>query len=278
MISNKRQKTVKGICLAFLMVWTLFPIYWMFTLSIRSLDDLNSGFSFYPRSFSLDNFIGLFTEKGFLNAILNSLFVTCTSLCVSLVFGVMCSYILSRARFKFGMKGPMLFWVLLIRILPPISLALPLYIMMTSLGIINTMTPIVLAHILINVPFIIWFLLSFFQKLPVEVEESAMVDGASEWQMFTKIVLPQVLPGLTAVGILSFMTSWNEYLYGVIFVQDPQNFTIPLLLSTMNSEQELTQWGMVASGGVISLIPVLFFVIFAQNFLISGLSSGAVKE
>ena len=105
-----------------------------------------------------------------------------------------------------------------------------------------------------------------------------MVDGASEWQMFTKIVLPQVLPGLTAVGILSFMTSWNEYLYGVIFVQDPQNFTIPLLLSTMNSEQELTQWGMVASGGVISLIPVLFFVIFAQNFLISGLSSGAVKE
>ena len=121
-------------------------------------------------------------------------------------------------------------------------------------------------------------LLSFFQKLPVEVEESAMVDGASEWQMFTKIVLPQVLPGLTAVGILSFMTSWNEYLYGVIFVQDPQNFTIPLLLSTMNSEQELTQWGMVASGGVISLIPVLFFVIFAQNFLISGLSSGAVKE
>lgn len=260
------------------MVWTLFPIYWMFTLAIRSQDDLNSGFSLYPRSFSLDNFIGLFTEKGFLDAILNSLFVTCTSLCVSLVFGVMCSYILSRARFKFGMKGPMLFWVLLIRILPPISLALPLYIMMTSLGIINTMTPIVLAHILINVPFIIWFLLSFFQKLPVEVEESAMVDGASEWQMFTKIVLPQVLPGLTAVGILSFMTSWNEYLYGVIFVQDPQNFTIPLLLSTMNSEQELTQWGMVASGGVISLIPVLFFVIFAQNFLISGLSSGAVKE
>ena len=103
-------------------------------------------------------------------------------------------------------------------------------------------------------------------------------DFNGEWQMFTKIVLPQVLPGLTAVGILSFMTSWNEYLYGVIFVQDPQNFTIPLLLSTMNSEQELTQWGMVASGGVISLIPVLFFVIFAQNFLISGLSSGAVKE
>ena len=190
MISNKRQKTVKGICLAFLMVWTLFPIYWMFTLSIRSQDDLNSGFSFYPRSFSLDNFIGLFTEKGFLDAILNSLFVTCTSLCVSLVFGVMCSYILSRARFKFGMKGPMLFWVLLIRILPPISLALPIYIMMTSLGIINTMTPIVLAHILINVPFIIWFLLSFFQSFPSAEERQKQEAAVFERMPKISILVP----------------------------------------------------------------------------------------
>ena len=101
------------------------------------------------------------------------------------------------------MKGPMLFWVLLIRILPPISLALPLYIMMTSLGIINTMTPIVLAHILINVPFIIWFLLSFFQKLPVEVEESAMVDGASEWQLFWRIKAPLLGPTLFFVLFIS---------------------------------------------------------------------------
>ena len=137
---------------------------------------------------------------------------------------------------------------------------------------------LILSHMLINIPFIVWFMITFFESLPLEVEESAAVDGASENQLFTRIVLPQVLPGITAVGILSFMTSWNEYLYGVIFVQSPSQFTIPLTLATLNSEQELAQWGNIAAGGVLSLVPIAIFVIIAQNFLIAGLSSGAVKE
>lgn len=92
------------------------------------------------------------------------------------------------------------------------------------------------------------------------------------------IILPQALPAVAAVGMLSFMYSWNEYLYGVIFLQNPSMATIPLLLSTMNSEQELTQWGRMAAGGVLSMIPVLIFVVFAQRYLVQGLSSGAVKE
>jgi multiple sugar transport system permease protein len=150
--------------------------------------------------------------------------------------------------------------------------------MMNSLGILNSKIPLVLSHILINIPFIIWFMISFFAGLPEEIEESAEIDGATEFQLFIRIVLPLVLPGITAVAILSFMTSWNEYLYGVIFVQSPSNFTIPLSLATLNSEQELAQWGSIAAGGIVSLIPIALFVIFAQNFLIQGLSSGAVKE
>jgi multiple sugar transport system permease protein len=150
--------------------------------------------------------------------------------------------------------------------------------MMNNIGILNTKIPVILAHILVNIPFIIWFMISFFSGLPEEVEESAEIDGATELQLFIKIVLPLVVPGITAVAILSFMTSWSEYLYGVIFVQSPSNFTIPLSLSTLNSEQELAQWGSIAAGGIISLVPIALFVIFAQNFLIQGLSSGAVKE
>ena len=105
-----------------------------------------------------------------------------------------------------------------------------------------------------------------------------MLDGATEWQILTRIVMPLVMPGVASVSILSFMTSWNEYLYGVIFVQKPGNFTIPLVLATMNSEQELAEYGLIAAGGIISLLPILLFVIFAQKYLISGLSSGAVKE
>jgi len=172
----------------------------------------------------------------------------------------------------------MLFWVLLVRIIPPIAFALPLYIMMNNLKILNSKLPLILSHILINIPFIIWFMISFFTALPEEIEESAEIDGATEFQLFIRIVLPLVMPGITAVAILSFMTSWNEYLYGVIFVQSPSNFTIPLSLATLNSEQELAQWGRIAAGGIVSLIPVAVFVTFAQNFLIQGLSSGAVKE
>ncbi len=261
-----------------LLGWTLFPVYWMLSLSVRVDQELISSLSLIPKSFTLDHFINLFEKKDFAVAVTNSLQVTLISLAFSLFFGLACAYILARARFRYKLKGAMLFWVLLVRIIPPIAFALPLYIMMNNLGILNSKVPLILSHILINIPFIIWFMISFFASLPEEIEESAEIDGATEFQLFIKIVLPLVLPGITAVAILSFMTSWNEYLYGVIFVQSPSNFTIPLSLATLNSEQELAQWGSIAAGGIVSLIPIAIFVVFAQNFLIQGLSSGAVKE
>lgn len=271
-------KTAKSITLLLLLIWTLFPIYWMISLSIRSSSELTGELSFLPHSFSLEHFVDLFQNRDFGTAVINSIQVTCISLLLSLIFGLCCAYILARARFQFKMKGPMLFWVLLIRVLPPIAFALPLYIMMSNAGLLATKVPIILAHMLINIPFIAWFMITFFENLPVEIEESAAVDGATEIQLFSRVVLPQVLPGIAAVGILSFMTSWNEYLYGVIFVQSPSNFTIPLTLATLNSEQELAQWGNIAAGGIVSLIPIAIFVMIAQNFLIAGLSGGAVKE
>ena len=278
MNTSTKTKLLKIFIAIIILVWTLFPVYWMLTLSIRSGDDLNAGFSFYPRSFSFDNFINLFTKKHFATALFNSIIVTACALTLSLAIGLCCSYILTRPRFNFIYRRFMIFWVLLVRILPPIAFAIPLFIMMTEARIGSTRIPIILCHILALTPFIIWFMLSFFASLPKEVEESALIDGATELQLFTKIVLPQVLPGIAAVGILSFMTSWNEYLYGVIFVQSSSQFTIPLALATMNSEQELTQWGAIAAGGLVSLVPIIIFVFFAQNFLLAGLSNGAVKE
>jgi ABC-type glycerol-3-phosphate transport system permease component len=278
MKQSKRSIILKSVCIIVLLGWTLFPVYWMLSLSVREDRELISSLSLIPRSFTLEHFVSLFERNHFSVAVMNSLQVTLISLAFSLFFGLACAYILARARFRYKLKGSMLFWVLLVRIIPPIAFALPLYIMMNNLGILSTKIPLILSHILINIPFIIWFMISFFASLPEEIEESAEIDGATEFQLFGRIVLPLVLPGITAVAILSFMTSWNEYLYGVIFVQSPSNFTIPLSLATLNSEQELAQWGSIAAGGIISLIPIAIFVIFAQNFLIQGLSSGAVKE
>lgn len=272
------RKTLRVLFTVIILVWTIFPIYWMVSLSIRDNAELLTSLPLFPKTFTEKHFTQLFKRNNFATAISNSLQVTFISLFFSLAFGLSCSFILARARYRYKLRGPMLFWILLIRIIPPIAFALPLYIMMNRMGLMLTKIPIILAHILVNIPFIIWFMMSFFSGLPEEVEESAEIDGASDLQLFIQIVLPLVLPGITAVGILSFMTSWNEYIYGVIFVQSPSQFTIPLSLSTLNSEQELAQWGSIAAGGIISLIPVALFVIFAQNFLIQGLSSGAVKE
>ena len=270
-------RILKGIGVAVLLFIALFPIYWLLAMGIRETDEMRGAIPLFPQSFTTEHFKQLFTSKGFGTAIVNSLQTTFGSLVISLVVGVACAYILARHRFRYGMKRPLTYWVLLVRVLPPVAFTIPLYIMFNRIGILNTKLPVMLACVLINVPLIIWFLISFFQDLPEEVEESAKVDGASEWKMFTRIVLPLVLPGIAAVAMLSFMYAWNEYTYTVIFTRSPANSTVPLALALLNTEDALTNFGLVAAGGIISVVPITLFVIFAQNYLISGLSSGAVK-
>ena len=278
----KRKKRIgtaaKAVGCAVLLMISLFPIYWLLAMAIRPTDEMRGHISLIPQSLTGMHFTQLFTSENFGQAILNSLQTTFGSLIISLLAGICAAYVIARRRFRFGLKKPMTYWVLLVRVLPPVAFTIPLYIMFNRLGILNTKLPVMLACVLINVPLIIWFLISFFQDLPEEIEESAKVDGATEWQLFRKIVLPLVAPGIAAVSMLSFMYAWNEYTYTVIFPRIPANNTVPLALALLNTEDNLTNFGLVAAGGVISVIPITLFVIFAQNYLISGLSSGAVKE
>ena len=279
MKSKKRIGTVgKAIGCIVLLVISLFPIYWLVAMSIRPTDEMKGHISLIPRSLTGEHFTQLFDAEGFGQAIINSMQTTFGSLIISLLVGICAAYIIARRRFRFGLKKPLTYWVLLVRVLPPVAFTIPLYIMFNRIGVLNTKLPVMLACVLINVPLIIWFLISFFQDLPEEVEESAKVDGATEWQLFRKIVLPLVAPGIAAVAMLSFMYAWNEYTSTVIFTRTAANNTVPLALALLNTEDSLTNFGLVAAGGVISVIPITLFVIFAQNYLISGLSSGAVKE
>ena len=263
---------------AVLLVVALFPIYWLVAMSIRETGEMQGQIPLLPQSLTFEHFANLFLNEGFGQATLNSLQTTLSSLVLSLIVGVCAAYVIARRRFQFKLKKPLTYRILLVRVLPPVAFTIPLYTMFSTIGLLNTKIPVTLACVLINVPLIIWFLISFFQDLPEEIEESARVDGATEMQMFLKIVLPLVAPGIAAVAMLSFMYAWNEYTYTVIFTRSPDNYTVPLALSLLNSEDNLTSFGLVAAGGVVSVIPITLFVIFAQNYLISGLSSGAVKE
>lgn len=276
---KKRIRTAaKAVGCAVLLMISLFPIYWLLAMAIRPTDEMRGHIALIPQSLTGMHFAQLFTSENFGQAIMNSLQTTFGSLIISLLAGICAVYVIARRRFRFGLKKPMTYWVLLVRVLPPVAFTIPLYIMFNRLGVLNTKLPVMLACVLINVPLIIWFLISFFQDLPEEIEESAKVDGATEWQLFCKIVLPLVAPGIAAVSMLSFMYAWNEYTYTVIFTRILANNTVPLALALLNTEDNLTNFGLVAAGGVISVIPITLFVIFAQNYLISGLSSGAVKE
>ena len=272
---GKPAKIFTGIILVFVSV---FPSYWLLAMSLRPMDEMRGRISLIPSSLTLEHFRNLFTEKDFSRALANSLQVSLISLAFSLVFGVCAAYVLTRQRFRFRAKKPFNFWILIVRILPPVAFTIPLYTMFNRLGLLNTKLPALLSCILINIPFTVWFMVSFFQRLPEDIENSARIDGASEWQLFTRIVLPLAAPGIAAVTMLSFLYAWNEYTYSIIFVQSPKNYTIPLTLATLNSEDSLTNFGLVAAGGIMSVLPVLAFVVFAQNYLIEGLSGGAVKE
>lgn len=278
MKKNKTMATIgKAIGCAFFLFVSLFPIYWLIAMAIRPVSEMEGVISLLPQAITLDGFVELFRTEGFGQAISNSLQTTFGSLILSLMVGICAAYVIARKRFKFKLKQPVTYWVLLVRVLPPVTFVIPLYIMFNQVGLINTKIPVLLACVLTNVPLIIWFLLTFFQEIPEEVEESAKVDGATEWQLFCKVVLPLVAPGIAAVAMLSFMYAWNEYTYTVIFTRSSMNNTVPLALALLNTEDSLTNFGLVAAGGVISVIPITLFVIFAQNYLISGLSNGAVK-
>lgn len=261
-----------------ILIIALFPIYWLLLMSVRPEKQNMEVISLIPKEITFKYFEQLFQEKGFDVALKNSLINSGISLIFSLVLGLCTSYVLARKRFSFPIRKPMTGWIFLIRILPPVAFIIPLYIIFGKLGILETRLPIILACILINLPLVIWFMITFFKDIPEEVEESAKMDGATEWQIFYKIILPLVLPGIAAVAMLSFMYSWNEYTYSVILTRSPQNYTIPLALAVLNTEDNVTNFGLVSAGGITSFIPMVLFVLFAQNYLISGLSSGAVKE
>lgn len=271
------HSAVNGFIVAILLIYTLFPIYWLISISMRSDADIQGGLTLLPHSLTLANFLSLFQKSNFGAALINSFEVTVLSLLISLVLGLCCAYVIARRRFRFRLKKPLTFWALLVRMLPPVAYTIPLYIMFSKMGVLGTKLPVILACIFIDTPLIIWFMLSFYQDMPLEIEESAKIDGATELQLFIRIVLPLVIPAIAAVSMLSFMYAWNEYTYSVIFVQTSENFTVPLSLAVLNTEDNLMQFGRVAAGGTLSVLPSALFVIFAQNYLIAGLSNGAVK-
>jgi multiple sugar transport system permease protein len=168
-----------------------------------------------------------------------------------------------------------LFLLLALRMLPPIATVIPLYLIMRSFHLLDTVTGLVIAYTTFNLPFIVWVLRSFFLDLPADLEEAAMIDGATRWQCLSKVILPLSAPGIVASGIFALMLAWNDFLFAVILTSRHAP-TLPVLTAGFITEMG-TSWGVAMAAGTVIAVPVLFFTLFVQRYMVVGLTSGAVK-
>ena len=268
---------VSNVYLILLSIVAVFPLLWLLVSAFKSSSEmLNNPTKIWPIQWTLANFkTVLFTLKFTIN-IRNSLIIAGSTTVVAIIISSLAAYGVVRFFPKLG--NVMTKILVTTYMFPSIMLVIPYAMVMAKLNLTNTRIGLMLVYLSFSVPYAVWMLVGFFKTVPIGIEEAARIDGANKLQVFVRIVLPLVAPGIAAVAMLSFMYAWNEYTYTVIFTRTAVNNTVPLALALLNTEDNLTNFGLVAAGGVVSVIPITLFVIFAQNYLISGLSSGAVKE
>jgi multiple sugar transport system permease protein len=255
----------------------LFPIFWIAINSFKYNIDIFAvppvWFDFQP---TLTNYYATYVERNFLGFATNSLIIAVSTTVISLVFGTMAGYALARFRFPGRTRYNISFWILSTRMMPPIVTVIPLFIFFGFFNLLNTRTAVVIAYTAFNLPFVTWMMKSYFQDLPVELEEAAMVDGDTRWGAFIHIALPLARPGLAATAIFSMILSWNEFLLALVLTQTEQSQTLPIGIAGRVT-QYTTYWGEISAAGFLAAIPIIIFALIVQRHLVRGLSFGAVK-
>ena len=252
----------------------VFPLYWALISSLTPESRLFGAATLVPRDLVLDHYRALFENRDFWTPIRNSLIVSgsTTVLCVAL--GSVCAYALARLQFR-G-KGLVLSFVLAVSMFPQISMVSPLYLLLRELRLLNTYPGLVLPYLTFAMPLTIWLLVGFFRQLPVDLEDAARMDGAGRLRTLWEVVLPLAAPGLAATAILTFLYSWNEFLFALSFTLGPERYTVPVAITLFRGQYQVP-WGEVLAASVVATAPVAAIVIVAQRRIVAGLTSGAVK-
>lgn len=261
--------------LALFVLWTLVPIVWMLLSSLK----IRRGMFQMPPKVLFDPTLRYYRELLFganplTKYLVNSAVVAVSSAIVAVTLGTLGGYGLSRL--EISGKKHLAFWIISTRMAPIAVVIMPLYFLYRYAGLLNTRLGLVIAYTTFNLPFAIWLMRSFFDEIPKELEESARIDGATRWQAFYKVALPLVLPGMGATAIISIVFAWNDFLFALIFTSN-QTQTIPVAAAQLVT-QTGTLWGQVMATGVVILAPMVLFGMIVKNYLVSGLTMGAMKQ
>jgi ABC-type glycerol-3-phosphate transport system permease component len=260
--------------LALLVVASAFPLYWAVLASFTPEARLFQAPSLVPREVVLDHYRALFTERNFWVPIRNSLIVAGATTAFCVTIGALCAYALARLQFR-G-KVLLLGFILAVGMFPQISVVSPLYLLLRSLHLINTYPGLVLPYLTFAMPLTVWLMVGFFRQLPAELEEAAMVDGASRFRAFREVIIPLALPGIATTAILTFVYSWNEFLFALSFTLGPDRQTVPVAIALFRGMYQVP-WGQILAAAVVATAPVTLLVLAFQRRIVQGLTAGAVK-
>lgn len=255
--------------------WSIYPILRVITISIRPGDNLlTESLSIIPDDWTFDNYIKLFTDHPFGTWIWNSILVTATVMFTGVALASTAGYALSRFRFP-GREASLLS-LLVTQMFPATMLLLPLFIMLSSLHLINTYLGLIVIYSSTALPFCVWQMKGYYDTIPYSLEEAARIDGASRFMAFYKIILPLASPALVITALFSFMSAWTEYIVAAQVLWYEEMFTLPIGLKSFQANMT-TEWGLYAAGAIIVSIPAIALFLFLTKYLIGGLTLGSVK-
>jgi len=269
------QQVALGLALFALLVFTAFPFAWMVATAFKSAQEI---FYWPPRFFpehaTTSNILRLFEQTHFLNYFLNSILVASATVLLTLALAAPGAYSLTRYRFR-G-RETLAAIVLFTYMFAPIMIIIPFYVMVRYFGIANTHLALVLGYTAFSMPFALWMLRTFFQSIPLDLEEAALTDGASRGRAVLYVILPLALPGIVATGIFTFILAWNDYIFVRILITSDVLKTLPIGIADLYNSSVI-DWGMIMSSGMLVIVPVVAVFAYIQKYLVAGWGSGGVK-
>lgn len=260
----------------------LAPFAWLFISSVASQADLLAKpLNFWPAKIDFSRYARVFsgnaldeTAYTFYRAMFNSTKIALTVTIISLIAGTLAAYAFTRMQGKF--KDKLLYLFIYTYMLPPIAIIIPMFLIMSKLGLLDTIYSLIIVYSSFITPFVVWLMRGFLATLPVELEEAAMVDGLTRLQAFFQVILPLAVPGLVATGIFAFLMAWDEFMYALIFTSSLEAKTISVAIAEFSGKNAV-DYGMIATGGVLAALPPVLLALLFQKYIISGLTSGSVK-
>jgi multiple sugar transport system permease protein len=277
MISTSRKITPRSVALSIvtfiLMLFVIVPVLWFILVSLQAPSRTLSQSPLANLQFSLQNYVSVFSRLRYFRYLANSVIISVIATAVTLFIGSLASYSFSRMRNK--VTDNLSFWILSTRMLPPIAVIIPIYLLMSALSLLDTFLGMVIVYMTISIPYSVWMMKSFFDDIPRELDEAAMMDGCSKLRIIYKVVVPIAIPGIISTGIFNFILLWSEFLFALIITSIGTK-TLPVAIAAFITDKGI-EWSNMAAAGSVLLVPLAVMFYLIQRFLLRGLTFGVLK-